>query len=141
MRKPELYYAAAMSDLQTAGSLAIQVADKTLALFLFGERVYVVDNRSPHMGFSLHQGSIHEGILTCHWLHARFDLASGGTFDQWANDVPSFPVEIREDEIWVDLQQTTGISKLDIRWISPTKPLRRSIWWAGNMPARFSPVW
>jgi hypothetical protein len=28
----------------------------------------------------------------------------GGTFDQWAGDVRSFPVEIRnEDEVWVDV--------------------------------------
>jgi hypothetical protein len=55
------------------------------------------------MGFPLHRGSVHDGILTCHWHHARFDLASGGTFDQFADDVPSFPVEIRDDEVWVDL--------------------------------------
>jgi len=55
------------------------------------------------MGFPLNRGTIKEGILTCHWHHARFDLASGGTFDQWADDVPVFPVQIRNGEVWVDL--------------------------------------
>src|SRR5690606_32468653 len=66
-------------------------------------QVYAVDNRCPHMGFPLDKGTVKDGILTCHWHHARFDLASGGTFDQWADDVPSFPVEIRDNEIWVNL--------------------------------------
>jgi hypothetical protein len=55
------------------------------------------------MGFPLQRGSVHDGILTCHWHHARFDLSSGGTFDPWADDVRVFPVEIRDGEVWVDL--------------------------------------
>src|SRR5690606_11370564 len=39
--------------------------------------IYAVDNRCPHMGFPLHKGTVCDGILTCHWHHARFDLASG----------------------------------------------------------------
>ena len=56
------------------------------------------------MGFPLNQGTVKDGILTCHWHHARFDLMNGGTFDQWAGDVTSFPVEIRnQNEVWIDV--------------------------------------
>ena len=55
------------------------------------------------MGFPLHRGTVKEGVLTCHWHHARFDLATGGTFDPWADDVRVYPVEIRSEDIWVDL--------------------------------------
>jgi hypothetical protein len=55
------------------------------------------------MGFPLDRGTVREGILTCHWHHARFDLASGGTFDQWAGDVRSFPVQVRNGDVWVDV--------------------------------------
>src|SRR5690242_15724278 len=56
------------------------------------------------MGFPLNQGTVKDGILTCHWHHARFDLMNGGTFDQWAGDVTSFPVEIRNGkEVWIDV--------------------------------------
>src|SRR5215469_5552189 len=45
---------------------------------------------------------VRAGTLTCHWHHARFELASGCTFDLWADDVPTCPVEIRTGgEIWV----------------------------------------
>jgi hypothetical protein len=55
------------------------------------------------MGFPLSRGTMADGILTCHWHHARFDLESGGTFDQWADDVRTFPVELRDDDVYVDV--------------------------------------
>ncbi|MBI3409301.1 MAG: Rieske 2Fe-2S domain-containing protein [Planctomycetes bacterium] len=92
-----------LADVERAGCLVVHVKGYTLALFRQGERVYAVDNRCPHMGFPLDRGTVKDGILTCHWHHARFDLASGGTFDPWADDVPDFPVEIRDGTVWVDL--------------------------------------
>ena len=65
--------------------------------------MHAVDNRCPHMGFPLHRGSVADGILTCHWHHARFDLCSGGTFDQWADELRRFPVEVEDGEIHVDV--------------------------------------
>ena len=53
------------------------------------------------MGFPLDRGSVEDGILTCQWHHARFDLASGCTFDLWADNVPTCPVEVRGGEVWV----------------------------------------
>ena len=64
-------------------------------------RVFALDNRCPHLGFPLHRGSVENGILTCHWHHARFDLATGGTFDPWADDVPTAPVEVRDGVVWI----------------------------------------
>ncbi len=103
VRTEQLVRAARLEDVRAAGCMAVHVDGHTLALFAYGDRIYAVDNRCPHMGFPLHKGSVHDGILTCFWHYARFDLASGGTFDQWADDVPAFPVEIRNGEVWVDL--------------------------------------
>jgi nitrite reductase/ring-hydroxylating ferredoxin subunit len=95
--------AARLGDLRERGRLAVQVPGHTLVLLSSGDTIYAVDNRCPHMGFPLDRGTVSDGILTCHWHHARFDLASGGTFDQFADDVRVYPVEVREGEIWVDL--------------------------------------
>ena len=48
------------------------------------------------MGIPLERGSAEDGILTFHWHHARFDLESGCTFDLWADDVPTFPADVRK---------------------------------------------
>lgn len=103
MVTPRFAFAAKLSDLRASGCLSAQVDGHTLVLFLYGDRVYAVDNRCPHMGFPLDRGTVKDGILTCHWHHARFDLATGGAFDLWADDVRVFPVELRGDEVWVDL--------------------------------------
>ena len=74
----------------------------TIAVFHHEGRMYAVDNRCPHMGFPLDRGSVKDGILTCHWHHARFDLAGGGTFNPFADDVRTFPVTVEDGEVFVD---------------------------------------
>ena len=95
--------AASLADVRKTGCLSVHLDGHTVVLFAYGDQVYAVDNRCPHMGFPLDRGTVRDGILVCHWHHARFDLASGGTFDQWADDVRAFPTEIRDGEVWVDL--------------------------------------
>lgn len=102
-RSTSLVRAATLADLEVKGSLLVNLDGQTIALFYADERVYAIDNRCPHMGFPLHGSVCKDGILTCPWHYARFDLASGGTFDSWADDVRSFPVQIRDGEVWVDL--------------------------------------
>lgn len=73
-----------------------------IVVFPADGRFYAVDNRCPHMGFPLHKGSVCDGILTCHWHHARFDLASGGTFDPWADDVRAYETVIEDGVVYVN---------------------------------------
>lgn len=96
-------YAAEAAAVREKGSLLVHLEGETIALFAEGERIFAVDNRCPHMGFPLQKGTVGDCILTCHWHQARFDLASGGTFDPWADDVRAFPIELRGEEVWVDL--------------------------------------
>src|SRR5690348_1277881 len=96
-------HVASLADLKVTNCLTVQADRYTIVLFAYGEKVYAVDNRCPHMGFPLDRGTVKDGILTCHWHHARFDLASGGTFDQFAGDVRAFPVELRDGDVWVNL--------------------------------------
>ena len=98
-----LVRAARLDEVRAAGRISVRLAGRSLALFFHDGKVYAVDNRCPHMGFPLHRGTVQDGILTCHWHHARFDLESGGTFDQFADEARVFPVEIRDGEVWVDL--------------------------------------
>ena len=93
-----------VEEVKQRGSLVMAGSDRPLAIFYHQEHLYAIDNRCPHMGFPLHRGTTDDGILTCHWHHARFDLASGCAFDPWADDIPAYPVEIRDGEVWVTLQ-------------------------------------
>ena len=94
--------AGSLKELKAKGRLVVHGRHRPVLLVHEGGHVFALDNRCPHMGFPLDRGSVEDGILTCHWHHARFELASGCTFDLWADDVPTCPVEIRAGgEIWV----------------------------------------
>lgn len=92
-------HAGSLEELKRQGAKVIKGG---IAVFVHEDRVYAVDNRCPHMGFPLHMGSLCDGILTCHWHHARFDICSGGTLDPWADDVPTHEVRLEEGEVWVN---------------------------------------
>jgi len=95
--------AASLEELRAKGRLVVGLGGHTICLLAEGDEVYAVDNRCPHMGFPLHRGTVSDGILTCHWHHARFDLCTGGTFDQFADELRSFPVEVDGDDVYVDV--------------------------------------
>ena len=92
---------ASLDEVRRRGVVVTQAGDRPVAVFADGARIHAVDNRCPHMGFPLDRGSVKDGILTCHWHEARFELASGCTFDLWADDAISYPTEVRGGEVWV----------------------------------------
>jgi nitrite reductase/ring-hydroxylating ferredoxin subunit len=94
--------AGTLGELKARGMTVVRGGMCPLLVIHDRGRFFALDNRCPHLGFPLHRGSIEDGILTCHWHHARFDLVSGGTFDLWADDVPTAAVELRDDgAVWV----------------------------------------
>jgi nitrite reductase/ring-hydroxylating ferredoxin subunit len=99
----EFVRAASLAEVTANECKTVQLNGHVVALFAHQGQIYAVDNRCPHMGFPLDRGTVKDGILTCYWHYARFDLESGGTFDQFADDVRAFPVEVRDDEVWVDI--------------------------------------
>jgi nitrite reductase/ring-hydroxylating ferredoxin subunit len=105
---------ATLDELKSAGMIVVRGARCPLLVASADGKVFALDNRCPHLGFPLHRGSVEDGILTCHWHHARFDLASGCTFDLWADDVPTAAVEIRDGVVWVCPH--TGYTDGDAHW-------------------------
>ena len=91
-----------LDQVRQRGCSVVTGGGHTIAVFYHNGQVYALDNRCPHMGFPLDRGSLRDGILTCHWHHARFDLASGGTFNLFADDVRAFPVSVIDGEVWVN---------------------------------------
>jgi nitrite reductase/ring-hydroxylating ferredoxin subunit len=107
--------AGSLEELKAKGRLVVRGAHRRPILVVHDRgRVFALDNRCPHMGFPLDRGSVEDGILTCHWHHARFDLASGCTFDLWADDAPTCPVEVRDLEVWV--KPTFGYADPAAHW-------------------------
>lgn len=94
--------AGTIEDIRERGCAVVTGNGHTIAVFPWGDDFAAVDNRCPHMGFPLDRGTVSNGILTCHWHHARFDLSGGGTFDPFADDVRAFPASVEDGRVWVD---------------------------------------
>ena len=103
--EPSRICVSTLEDLKIKGRLSLSFQGLDLVIFYHDNQVYALDNRCPHMGFPLSRGSTKDGILTCDWHHARFDLKSGGTFDLWAGDVAAFPVQVQDGKVWITIEQ------------------------------------
>ena len=91
-----------LESLKEKGVIVVTEGEGPIAIFYHDDgQVHAVDNRCPHMGFPLHRGTVKDGILTCHWHHADFDLVSGCTFNLFADDVPTYPVEVKDGQVWL----------------------------------------
>jgi nitrite reductase/ring-hydroxylating ferredoxin subunit len=42
-----------------------------------GNEVHALDDRCPHQGYPLSQGSLRQGVLTCEWHNWKFEVATG----------------------------------------------------------------
>ena len=94
--------AGTLAQIKERGCTVVTGGGHAIAVFFHDGQVHAVDNRCPHMGFPLERGSVRDGILTCHWHHARFELSSGGTFNPFADDVRTFPVNVVDGKVWID---------------------------------------
>ena len=97
-------HVAALSDVPIGEAKAVKLAEgRSIALFNVDGRIYATDNQCPHMGYPLTRGAVRHGILTCDWHGRSFDLEGGGCFNYECDDLQTFPVEVRQDEIWIQL--------------------------------------
>ncbi|WP_049987764.1 Rieske (2Fe-2S) protein [Halobellus rufus] len=94
--------ATTVDEAKTNSPQTIRVDGRVIGLFYHEGEFYATDNRCPHMGFPLTEGSVDDGVLTCPWHHARFELSCGDTFDPFADDVRTYPVAVREGDVYVD---------------------------------------
>ena len=94
-----------LEELKQKGYLSVTAQGHDIVLFYYEGEVHALDNRCPHMGFPLSRGSSKDGILTCDWHHARFDIKTGGCFDLWADDVPVFAVNVINGNIFVHTER------------------------------------
>jgi len=93
--------AGSLTELRASGQLVTKVGTLPVVVFWDGGVAFAIEDRCPHLGFPLHQGTVEAGLVTCHWHHARFDLVSGCTLDLWADDARGFDVDIRDDDVFV----------------------------------------
>jgi 3-phenylpropionate/trans-cinnamate dioxygenase ferredoxin subunit len=64
-------------DLEDGAMKKVRIGDRDLLLARAGDRYYAAENRCPHMGGDLSQGTLEGTIVTCPSHHSQFDLTDG----------------------------------------------------------------
>ena len=82
---------------------AVTVDRRTIAVCRVGRRYGALDNRCPHQGGPLGEGSIENGWLRCPWHGYDYDPISGHPPEGLSDSVASYPVELRDDGVYVEL--------------------------------------
>ena len=94
---------AALSDVAEGKPRAVRVEGHSIALFQHEGAVYATDNQCPHMGYPLVRGRVRKGVLSCDWHGWSYDMEGGGCFTGGCDDLATFPVEVRNGDIYIDV--------------------------------------
>jgi nitrite reductase/ring-hydroxylating ferredoxin subunit len=90
-----------VEELREKGQVLATVGERRVLVVEHEGQVRAIDNRCPHLGFPLHQGTLADGIITCHWHHARFELSGGCALDLFADDVRTFETAVSDGTVYV----------------------------------------
>ncbi|MDE3135038.1 MAG: Rieske (2Fe-2S) protein [Acidobacteriota bacterium] len=81
----------------------VKVEQRTIAVANVDGRFYAIDNTCLHRGGPLGQGDLQGCVVTCPWHGWQYDVASGRVTFNPEMKLATFPVELRDGEIWVDI--------------------------------------
>ena len=91
-------------DLPPGHAVAVTVGDKRLALFSVDGTVVAIDDTCTHRGGPLSEGELKDGIVTCPWHGAQFNVKDGQVLRPPApKSVSSYPVRITDGAIEVEV--------------------------------------
>jgi nitrite reductase/ring-hydroxylating ferredoxin subunit len=94
---------AALSDVADGKPRAVRVEGHSIALFQHEGAIYATDNQCPHMGYPLVRGRVRQGVLSCDWHGWSYDMEGGGCFTGGCDDLATFPVEVRNGDVYIDV--------------------------------------
>lgn len=104
----------ALEKLPLDRGVFIEAAGRELAVFRLTDPpgVYVIDNSCPHAGGNLSAGDlVRSGVVRCPWHAWKFHLCDGRSADGSVARVNAYPVEIREDQVYVKLAPKPPMSQ------------------------------
>ena len=99
--------ACAAADVPTDEALGVKVGEVDVAIARHEDEFFALQDLCSHAAVPLSEGEVEDCTVEC-WLHgSRFDLRSGKPSGLPATEpVATFPVEVREDGVYVDVSTT-----------------------------------
>ncbi|KAA1417127.1 non-heme iron oxygenase ferredoxin subunit [Nocardioides humilatus] len=101
--------ACALADVPADEALAVTIGEYDVAIAKDGDEYFALQDLCSHASVSLSEGEVANGAVEC-WLHGScFELRTGKPTHFPATEaVATFPVEIRGDDLYVDVTTTVN---------------------------------
>ena len=93
-----------LEEFPVGSSLCFESGDAQVGIFRNAEGLFAIDNYCPHRGAPLHDGHVTDGYVTCPWHQWQFQLNDGVCRNIPNVKVATYPVEVRDGVIWVNLE-------------------------------------
>lgn len=81
----------------------LQLDGKNVAVANVGGKFFAIDNTCLHRGGPLGQGVLEGKVVTCPWHGWEYDVTTGKTTMNPAVGVSCYAVEVRGDDLFVDV--------------------------------------
>src|SRR5215469_16750218 len=92
-----------LERLRREGKAIVKVDGKQIAFFDTADGVRACNNRCPHEGYPLREGTLDGScILTCNWHNWKFDLRTGANL-YGGDGLRIYPTRLEAGDIWVDI--------------------------------------
>ncbi len=98
------FYVLDASELPEGRVKTVHAGKKSLAISHFEGKFTALDNRCPHQGGPLGEGQIENGWLRCPWHGYDYHPCTGRPPEGFDDAVETYPVQIRENGIYVGLK-------------------------------------
>ncbi|EJM12341.1 NAD(P)H-nitrite reductase [Pseudomonas sp. GM18] len=106
-----LHRVARFADVPLDRGLEVRIDKMKIVLLRVGDQLRAYQGRCPHAGAPLAKGALCEGRLICPWHKAAYRLEDGALCEPPSLDsLRRYPLELRDDEVWVDDQPMPGPS-------------------------------
>lgn len=110
---PSWTRAADLARLRPSRPIAIKLEGKHIALFLHQGEVLACNNRCPHEGYPLVEGTLDaDCVLTCHWHNWKFDLKTGATL-YGGDKLRIYPVKVEDGAVWLDTRDPPAAERIE----------------------------
>ena len=94
-----------LSQLPDESTREVAVGERVFALCRSGGAVTLLDGLCPHHGGPPGQGNLAGGRVVCPWHMWEFDCRTGELDRNPEVKVPTYPVDVRGDDILADIQE------------------------------------
>jgi nitrite reductase/ring-hydroxylating ferredoxin subunit len=93
-----------LSSLSEGEPKGLRLGDRRIALYMVDGEIFATDDVCPHAFARLSTGFLDEYIIECPLHGAMFDIRTGRCQTSSYKDVRTYAVDVRDGEIFVDLE-------------------------------------